>query len=130
LIRTVEEYDPNANKWTLLTEEHSMIPTPRWYCAAVTGSNGRIYLIGGCYSCGSVTDAVEEFDPVGKKWRVLSPMPTARAAPVAVATPDGRLLVLGGERMMTYHSASMGIDYEEWGVTDEIEEGTLPTIFP
>jgi len=113
LVTTVEEYDPATNKWTVLP--HEML-TPRYDLAAVTGSNGRIYAIGGMYQCSAV-DLVEEFDPVTKTWAQKTPMPTARYGAAAVATTDGRVFVLGGWKKVSNTFSAIGV----------IEEGTLPT---
>jgi N-acetylneuraminic acid mutarotase len=111
----VEEYDPASDSWTELPHQ---MPTPRYDLAVVTGSNGRIYALGGMYDCSAV-DVVEEFDPVTRTWRSLTPMPTARYGHAAVATDDGRIFLLGGWRKVA------GTFY----VTGVIEAGTLPTLF-
>jgi kelch-like protein 29 len=113
LVGVVEEYDPATNTCKPLS---GAMLTPRHDLAAVTGSNGRIYLIGGMRHC-SATDIVEEFDPATKKWRAMTPMPTARYLAGAAATADGRIFVLGGWQKISGTATATGV----------IEEGTLPT---
>ena len=112
-MESVEEYDPATDKWTVLTQP--MI-TPRYDLAAVTGSNGRIYVIGGMRQCSAV-DLVEEFNPTTKSWKQMTPMPTPRYGVGVAATTDGRIFVLGGWRKISGTYLATGV----------IEEGTLPT---
>src|SRR5262249_48040633 len=114
VLTSVEEYDPATNKWTVL---NAAMPTPRYDLTAVTGSNGRIYVIGGMYQCSAV-DVVEEFDPATKTWRVMTPMPTARYGAAAAATTDGRIFVLGGWKKVASTFSATGV----------IEQGVLPTL--
>ena len=117
-LGSVEEYDPVIDTWNTLTELGSEMPTLRSSPAAVTGSNGRIYVIGGWDQGGcNTTGAVEEFDPVAKTWRMMAPMPTPRGQAAAVATNDGRIFVLGGwQETSAAETVTIGA----------IEEGTLP----
>lgn len=67
--------------------------------AAVTGADGRIYLVGGLHRfihAGSYLDSVEIWDPFSLQWTAGSPMPTARAFMGATLGPDGSIYVIGG----------------------------------
>jgi hypothetical protein len=69
--------------------------TTRAHLAAATGSDGRIYAIGGAgrrprYS------TVEAYDPKTNAWSTVAPMPTARAELAAAMGPDGRIYAIGG----------------------------------
>jgi hypothetical protein len=119
-LDTVEEYDPATNQWQLLQAPEQRMPTPRHCACAVTGSNGRIYVIGGLDGC-MMLNAVEEFDPVTKTWRVMSPIQMPRWGAAAVATPDDRIFVLGG-----YTRDNLGNKV----ALNAIEEGALPKASP
>jgi N-acetylneuraminic acid mutarotase len=107
-IKSVEEYDPATNQWTLLNQEGVWMPRQRYNLAAVTGSNGRIYVIGGMFWCNAL-DAVDEFDPATKLWRLMTPMPTPRYSMAAAATADGRIFVLGGWKKVGNSYSSVGV---------------------
>lgn len=88
--RAVDAYDPGTNTWTV----RASLPTRRDSLAAATGSDGRIYAIGGCYS--TPLSTVEAYTPSTNSWTAVAPMPTARCELAAVAAPDGRIYALGG----------------------------------
>ncbi len=93
----VEEYDPSSPTpdWTVCASMECGYA--RSNLAAVTigsGNYARIYLIGGNRSC-TFLDAVQEFDPIYKTWKDMTPMPTARCSHTAVAI-GGCIYVLGG----------------------------------
>ncbi|GEM_PF-3983139 len=73
------------------------MPTARAGLAAATGSDGRIYAIGGYGADGASAAAVEAYDSTAKTWDTVAPMPTARDALTAVAGADGRIYAIGGE---------------------------------
>jgi N-acetylneuraminic acid mutarotase len=113
-LDTVEEFNVTSGQWTTLSGLGSKMPTPRMRLAGVTGSNGRIYAIGGFHMCDPSDNIVEEFNPATQTWRTMTSMTSSRAAAAVVATNDRRIFVLGGFP-----------DGET--ATAVIEEGTLPT---
>jgi len=74
------------------------MPTPRFDPGAAVGSDGRIYVMGGC--CDSVTGDIlatnEAYDISTGTWSAAAPMPVARYFHAVVAGPDGRIYVIGG----------------------------------
>ncbi|HUQ62336.1 MAG TPA: kelch repeat-containing protein [Acidimicrobiales bacterium] len=65
--------------------------------ASTTGTDGRIYSMGGHEADGTVLSSAEVFDPCGAKtWKALPPMPTPRTQFAAAAGPDGRIYAIGG----------------------------------
>ena len=76
---------------------------PRYFLAATTGCDGRIYVLGGLGppngDPGGVanTALVEAFDPAAHGWTVIAPMPTPRDDLAAATGPDGRIFAIGGE---------------------------------
>ena len=92
---SVEIFDPTARSWTFGTP----IPPPaRGRAAAVTASNGRIYLFHWS------SRRVFVYDPKGATWAVGPSLPPGRTAAGAVAGP-GRLLTV-----MTAAAGSLRVD--------------------
>jgi hypothetical protein len=71
------------------------LPTVTESLAAATGSDGRIYAIGG-YSYGQALATVEAYDVHSNTWSVVAPLPTAREFLAAATGPDGRIYAIGG----------------------------------
>jgi N-acetylneuraminic acid mutarotase len=70
---------------------------PRAFVAAASGSDGRIYAIGGFHDFFSVILAtVEAYDLVTDTWVDVSPMATRRMGLAAAVGPDGTIYALGG----------------------------------
>jgi hypothetical protein len=81
-----------ANTWTSLAP---MAGGPRGDLGAATGSDGRIYAIGGF--AGVWLDRVEAYDTAANTWTTEAPMPGGGRSELAVATgPDGRIYAIGG----------------------------------
>ena len=112
VIDRVDVYDPVADAWTASGQA---MPTPRYDLSAVTGSNGRIYAIGGMRHCSAV-DVVEEFDPATGQWAQMTPMATPRYGTAVVAATNRRIFVLGGWRKIS----------GTFSETGAIEQGMLP----
>jgi N-acetylneuraminic acid mutarotase len=94
IYNTVEEYDPVTDTW------QSRTPLPFGGLAglaAVSASNGRIYVFGG-YGFNEYywTNSVFEYNPANDTWRTLATNFTARAGPGAVITADDKIFAIGG----------------------------------
>src|SRR5258708_6896487 len=72
------------------------MPTARYSLAAVLGTDGQIYAIGGFTPGNTALATVEAYDPSTNSWRELSPMPDARGNLAAVRGKDGRIYAIGG----------------------------------
>jgi N-acetylneuraminic acid mutarotase len=72
------------------------MPTPRTELAAVAGTDGRIYVIGGAGASGAGR-VVEIYDPVGDSWTTGAPMPTSRSDLAVVLGDDGKIYAIGGD---------------------------------
>lgn len=70
--------------------------TPREHLATVTGSDGRIYAIGGLDANLRAVNTVEAYDPTTNTWTKVAGMNTARFDLAAVAEADGRIYAIGG----------------------------------
>ena len=90
---TVEEYDPVTDKWT---KKVDMI-TPRYgHTASVVGD--KIYIIGGAWGVqkpSATAETVEEYDPVGDKWKDVAKAASVRLYPTA-SVVNNRIYVIGG----------------------------------
>ncbi len=93
LTNIVQEYDPSTDAWTMRTP----IPTKR-QTAAVLGNDGKIYVIGGATTTGTITptNVVEAYDPTTDTWTTRAPMPTAREDLALAVTPTGKIYAIGG----------------------------------
>jgi N-acetylneuraminic acid mutarotase len=73
--------------------------TRRTAHAAVTGLDGRIYVLGGEQSNGefaTTLGSAEVFDPSTGGWTMLPNMPTARSSLAAAVDSQGRIYAIGG----------------------------------
>jgi hypothetical protein len=65
--------------------------------AAVAAADGSVVLIGGSRGEGTLSDAIERFDPAtGQIRRIGTLPPGGRAMASAIRMPDGRILLAGG----------------------------------
>lgn len=101
-LSRIDEYLANGS-W----QSGGSMSTRRWSHAAVGASNGKLYVIGGYQKSDNslgdcqfdpnyILNSVEEYDPTTGIWTAKSPMLTPRIGLAAVATPDGRIVVMGG----------------------------------
>jgi N-acetylneuraminic acid mutarotase len=91
-----EAYTPSTDSWAPVAP----LPSPLSGMAAATGSDGRIYVIGGTTSPGQATNAVEAYTPSTNSWTTVAPLPRP-ASPynysiAATAGQDGRIYVIAG----------------------------------
>ncbi|WP_243408183.1 Kelch repeat-containing protein [Frankia canadensis] len=107
-IGTVQVLDPTKDSWT----EAANLPTPRTDLAAATGTDGRIYAIGG-RAGGRATDTVEVYTPSSDSWASGTPLPAAMGEPRAARGTDGRIYVLDGTMMAVYDP-----DASSWSTAD------------
>ena len=63
----------------------------------VVAWKGLLVCIGGCDDGYQVTNVVTAYDPVAQAWRPFPSLCAPRQMGAAVATPDGNILVLGGQ---------------------------------
>ncbi len=80
-----------AGSWTTVAS----MPTARQNLAAATGSDGRIYAIGGNNNTGSLS-TVEAYTPSSNTWATVASMSTPRSGLAAAAGADGRTYAIGG----------------------------------
>ena len=92
VLTSVESYDPDTDTWTTRAPLH----VARMWASAAVGGDGHIYVIGGENNGGQLA-TVEAYNPSTDTWSTTVdslPMPVAHGA--AVASPDGRVLLVGG----------------------------------
>lgn len=98
---TSNGFDSNGNPMGKWVSKASFGTYRRSFCTATV--NGKIYLIGGAYSNGVLSNAVQEFDPVANSWTDKTAMPMARANLGAVAVGN-RIYVIGGMNSTEIHT--------------------------
>lgn len=91
-VGTNEAYSPAHNTWT----ERAPIPTPRQCLAAATGTDGRIYVLGGEDTSGTSLTTAEAYDPGTNAWVELPPLQQDRGCLAAAADSQGRIYAIGG----------------------------------
>jgi N-acetylneuraminic acid mutarotase len=92
IVDAVETYVVNIDGWR--TVEHLL--APRAWHAAVTGSDGWIYVIGGFLTGLGYLAAVDGYHPASDGWHTFKALPVPRGSLAAVAGPDGRVYAIGG----------------------------------
>jgi influenza virus NS1A-binding protein len=95
-LDSVEVFDPIADmpRWNTLA---ATLSAARQDFAAVNGSDGRIYAIGGYGERGRPLDTVEALDPAATRWTLLpATLPEPRYGHAAVVGLEGKIYVLGG----------------------------------
>ena len=91
-LKTFEAYDASTDTW----KAHHHMKTARDGAAAVTGTDGRIYVLGGFDGAKSLS-SVESYDPATNKWENEASMRTPRDGLGAVLGSDGQIYAIGGE---------------------------------
>lgn len=95
---SAELFDPVSETWTSAAtpaESHAV-------GTATTLLDDRVLLVGGyandadVYGIGEASSTVEAYNPSTDDWQLLAPLPEARLGHAAALTPDGRVLVVGG----------------------------------
>ncbi|KQM04578.1 MULTISPECIES: kelch repeat-containing protein [Frankia] len=96
---TVQVFDPGKKAWT----DAAGLPTPRTHLAAATGTDGRIYAIGGRSGAGNdPTDTVEVYTPSSGTWTSGTALPKPMGEPRATRATDGKIYVLDGDTLAIY----------------------------
>lgn len=90
-IATVRSYSVSANTWST----QASMPVATAGSAAVAGSDGKYYVIGGTAG-GVVTNLVQVYDPAGDSWTLATPLPMAVTGTGGATDASGRLVVVGG----------------------------------
>jgi formylglycine-generating enzyme required for sulfatase activity len=111
-----------GNTWKVMAN----MPTARSLLGAATGSNGKIYAIGGGNSGGVPLASVEEYDPVTNTWTTKASMPTARYGLGVVAASNGKIYAIGGQ---TEYEAGILNTVEEYNPATDTwtTKANLPT---
>jgi hypothetical protein len=88
-------FDPKTNQWSALPDE----PTQRNMAGAATGTDGRIYVIGGVNASTARSTANEAFDTAASTWTMKASLPTGPYAVSAAAGNDGNIYLIGSDTM-------------------------------
>jgi N-acetylneuraminic acid mutarotase len=97
VVDTVEAYSPTTNTWSAETS----MPTGLVGSAAVTGRDGKIYVVGGDKNGDPGAEVsfgrVEVYDPTTNSWAIEAPMPTPRSNLAATRGANGKIYAIGGQ---------------------------------
>lgn len=99
-LTSVEAYDPATNTWS----PKASMPTARYWLAAATGTDGKIYAIGGENIFTQSLQSVEAYDPTLDIWSTVASRPNTTQGglnvrgrnSLAAATHGGKIWAIGG----------------------------------
>jgi hypothetical protein len=91
LTAAVDALDTQSLTWT----SRAPIQTARFFVAAVSAPDGRIYAIGGNDT--STINTVDAYTPSADRWTAAASLAQARSAIGASVAMDGRIYAIGGE---------------------------------
>jgi len=91
-LSSAELYNPNTNKWTMITPMH----VGRAGALAATLNSGKVLVTGGLGNKGVLTSC-ELYDPVTNTWTMTGNMSQPRFDHQIVLLNDGRVFVAGGD---------------------------------
>lgn len=107
LIQSTQSY--SADIWSELTMDcvgvHNM-PSRTAYISIC----GELVAVGGIYSDGKPTAAIEVYSPTTKKWKLIGHMETPRDHCLAAVLPNNSLVVVGGYTTRYTNSATKKVD--------------------
>jgi N-acetylneuraminic acid mutarotase len=94
MLDSVEAWDPTTNEWS----PRASMPVAIEASRAALGADGRIYVVGGSRSVSRVKGEriVQVYDPRTDSWSMGPKLRVERQGHAMVATPDGRIWVIGG----------------------------------
>jgi len=122
-VAIVEAYTPGLDSWIELPP----MPTARQWLGATTGTDGRIYAIGGQEVDGSVSAAVEAYTPSSQTWSSLAPLPTPRYGLAVATDSQGHIYAFNGidsNNLETYLVEVYDPTTNTWS------DNRPPTVFP
>lgn len=89
----LQVYDTQSGSWSI----RRSMPIQRFGLAAVFGTNGKLYAMGGHSPSGHSVAEVDVYDPAADQWTPCAPLASARYHLVGVrAASTGRIFVVGG----------------------------------
>jgi hypothetical protein len=106
-MNAVEAYDPATNTWAPVAP----MPTARHSSRAITGNDGKIYVIGGDASGGGANVAtLEIYDPPTNSWSTGTSMPNVKTSACAALGADGLIYVAGGGQSGVISASTFAYD--------------------
>lgn len=91
-LSSMEIYDIDSGKWTAGPD----MPTARHHHGAAA-IRGRLIVVGGRNDDDLSADAVEQFDPVARRWTRLAPLPLGVGGVAVVAAGESLIAIGGGD---------------------------------
>ena len=127
VLRTVEEYDPETNRWKFRTD--MQIGRSNLASSAV---NGKIYAIGGSVQMLWTRKHVEEFDPATDTWEKKTDMLEPRSN-FSSNVVDGKIFVFGGvpeayDPIADSWEKKAPVPKQRWGYATSVVDGKIYAI--
>jgi hypothetical protein len=91
--RSAELFDPRSGRFS----SADTMGQGRFGHTATRLPDGRVLIVGGASSVGSVLDSAEIYDPVSGRFEPTGDLHEARMGHTATLMPDGGVLVIGGQ---------------------------------
>ena len=124
-LKAMEAFDPSTNTWEIKSD----LITGRWY-PATAAVNGKIYVIGGMVGSGSVTDKVEEYDPLTDIWIKKTSLPEIMFNFIdSAATYNGKIYIFGGATPSTPYTDTV-LEYTPDSIVKPISIDIKPQSCP
>ena len=95
-LDSIEIYDHDTQEFSL---SGANLTVPRSTHTATTLADGRILLVGGTTTTGTVIASADIYDPVSETVTAAASMGTARTQHTATLLQDGRVFVVGGSSL-------------------------------
>jgi N-acetylneuraminic acid mutarotase len=108
-LAAVEAFDPTSQSWSVLPPMGQL----RDRLGVATGSDGRIYAVGGesfSLSQRSPAQSAEAYDPVAGAWTPIASLNAPRIGLQLVSDVDGQLYAIGGDADGTVEVYAPGVD--------------------
>lgn len=92
ILKDCEIFDPLQKKWRIVAS----LNIPRYDHTSTLLADGRVLVVGGKGTNGSILNSSELFDPVSNTWELTDTLGVSRFGHTSTLLPNRRVLVSGG----------------------------------